>query len=166
MATKITSYDSMDKWINQKGEIDRSTFQPQSGPLKLPAPFNKEDSILEAQLQTQCMQYLKIATDIGWHVRLQINGQIRNTSTGMILTPSALTGLPDILFIRNDGILNGVELKRKGGHISRKQLNTLNELQDSGAKVWICTSIESFICIVKQSFTTKDFIRLEGIKIC
>jgi len=128
--------------------------------IKLPEPYNR---IVKGQKEADL---LKLMTDILkakgiWHKRIQIQGQIRHTGNGAVLTPSSMTGMPDIIGLI-EGKMFAIEMKKSGGHITRQQLNTLKDIKLHGG-------IALIVVNPNKVFTKVDFseyvTELEGIKV-
>ena len=128
MAT-IKTYNSLEDRPTEKPKL--RDYLPKTE-FNLPGRFGKKDSIPEKDILKAVLFVLN--NNFMFVRRVQVTGQLR----GNILTKSTLTGMPDIIAIKH-GIFYGLEVKAKGGKISRVQLECLKEMQINGARVAIVT---------------------------
>jgi hypothetical protein len=107
-------------------------FEPQEG---------KEDD-----LQVACMQWMKYAHPdvLAFHVP---NGGKRNAREGAkFKRMGVLAGVPDVLILEPKQGFNGfaVELKVKGGKLSKNQKDRLKEFAACNWKILVCYSFDEF----------------------
>ena len=113
-------------------------FEPQEG---------KEDN-----LQVACMQWLSYAHPdaLAFHVP---NGGKRNAREGAkFKRMGVLAGVPDILILTPKQGFNGfaVELKVKGGKLSKNQKDRLNEFKTCNWLTIVCYSFDEFEYYVNE----------------
>jgi hypothetical protein len=155
IATALTR----EQWMDQ--DDSKADGVKPAAPLKLPEPYRRRSEILEAQVLRETLSVLRLLKI--WHRRIQVQGTIQHTGNGSaVMRSSTMTGLPDVLGCLPQGRLLAIEVKASGGSVSLIQIDTLQELQKSGAKV----------CVLVEPKKLRDWLssahwelKLEGIDV-
>jgi hypothetical protein len=105
---------------------------------------NKEQK--ESDTQRQIIAYC--AAHKIWCQRIEGGAKIVQSKCGPMMIPSAQTGMPDLLCIRN-GVVFGVEIKRLNGKLSTPQAIKLCGMQAAGARVGIVCSVDGFAAMIE-----------------
>ncbi|NJK31123.1 MAG: VRR-NUC domain-containing protein [Deltaproteobacteria bacterium] len=77
-------------------------------------------------------------------LRYNAGTQIVSTADSRRAIRVGVAGMPDILMIRNDGLLGAIELKTEKGKVSARQLAMHVWLKKTGVHVAICRSVADF----------------------
>jgi hypothetical protein len=105
---------------------------------------NKDEK--ESDTQRQIIAYC--AAHKIWCQRIEGGAKIVQSKCGPMMIPSAQTGMPDLLCIRN-GVVFGVEIKRPSGKLSTPQAIKLCGMQAAGARVGIVCSVDGFASMIE-----------------
>ena len=130
----VKTYNSLDERPDDKPRLKDYISKTE---YSLPPPFNRKDSIKEAEILKEVLHKLQVNGI--FHVRLSLGGVIRNTKAGAILTANPMAGWCDILCLCN-GTLIALELKRTGGSVTSTQLSVMKQINANGGKAYILTS--------------------------
>ena len=122
---------------------------------------NKEQK--ESDTQRQIIAYC--AAHKIWCQRIEGGAKIVNSKCGPMMIPSAQTGMPDLLCIRN-GIVFGVEIKRPNGKLSTPQAIKLCGMQAAGARVGIVCSADGFASMIEKLAASASLPTAHGIVDC
>lgn len=108
--------------------------------ISLPAPYNQRiTGQTEAPILKALIEGLNAAGI--WNCRIEGGGKLLHTGRGMIMAPSAMTGMPDLIACHH-GRLVAIEAKAPGGKLSAQQHGKLISLNHAGALVMIVVSPE------------------------
>lgn len=94
--------------------------------------------MLESEIQTQCIDFLKRHNITHWRVAL---GGVRH---GGVRKANPMKGMPDICGVLRQstpGRFFGIELKTKTGKLSKDQSHWLKILKESGAAVEVIRDV-------------------------
>jgi hypothetical protein len=81
------------------------------------------------------------------------------------MIPSAQTGMPDLLCIRN-GVVFGVEIKRPNGKLSTPQAIKLCGMQTAGARAGIVCSLDGFTSMIDGLAPSGSLATVHGVVDC
>ena len=140
MVTRVVVYSTPEeRLVSLKSVTAKNVTRGKDIPL--PEPYTRRNSTLEkdilAQVKTVCRE------KYDWHMRLDVQGKITWGANGGALTPSQMTGMPDVIALK-DKVLWAIECKAPGGKISTAQFGTLQSMHIAGAVCCIVVDAEKF----------------------
>lgn len=102
-----------------------------------------------------------IETDIQSLVRIELSkyGIVLRLQSGQFYTIDGvpikigIKGLPDLLFIGDNGFVAWIEMKRPGGHRRPDQIKFINLMKSMGQTAGFCESVEDALKLINVGLT-------------
>ena len=140
MVTRVVVYSTPEERLASLQKVTQKNVT-RGKDISLPEPYARRNSTLEkdilAQVKTVCRERFD------WHVRIDVQGKITWGPNGGYLVPTQMTGMPDVIALR-DKVLWGIEVKAPGGKISTAQFGNLQAMHIAGAICCIVVNAEKF----------------------